>query len=70
MVPNFVLAGTYAQYRDWLGNRDPREFVYLSHVAPMVGVYGGKLWRVGTWYERDDAHLLLESASIRGIEPC
>ena len=63
-----VIAGSYAEYRDWLaetGNR-PQGCVYVSESAQLYGLQDVKIHWVGTWSSRRNCKELMAIASVVG----
>lgn len=52
----YVLAGTAEQARRWARDNElqPHQWVYVSNMDILAGAYMPVMFRVGTWYERQD----------------
>ena len=59
---NYIIAGNYAQYKDWLRVKilSPSTHVYVTNPDTLRGVQNPHGWFIGTWYDRDDMDLIFE----------
>lgn len=57
-TPEFVVAGTYQQYRSWMRSQGlpPNKGVYVSSADKLRGVHNVNIHFIGTWQYRQDAH--------------
>ena len=63
-----VVAGNRKQFDDYVRQFPEelrREFVYASDDQVIRGIEAKAIIKVGTWYERDDAHDILDYARTR-----
>ena len=63
----YVLAGTYQQAHDAMAGRHPRSWRYVMSPRDLFGIQGGIYRTVGTFWERRDAHELLDRAHASGL---
>ncbi len=61
----FVIAGNHRQFKYYYPKPD-RNIVYVHSVDQLRGHHGGKVVRVGTWYERPDLEEL--EREVRYVE--
>ena len=61
-MKNFIIAGNYDQYKDWLRKKilSPSTHVCVSSPAVLRGVQNPHGWFIGTWRDRDDMEEIFE----------
>jgi hypothetical protein len=55
-MKNYIIAGTYQEYSDWLRRKilSPSVHVCVSTPAVLRGTQNPHGWFIGTWRKRDD----------------
>ena len=61
-MKNFIIAGTYEQYKHWIKRKilSPSTHVCVSSPAVLRGVQNPHGWFIGTWRDRDDMEEIFE----------
>lgn len=63
----YVLAGTYAQARDWAGEHGVSglQWSYITGPEALYGVSRPRVLRIGTWYMRNDLRAVEAEMRLR-----
>lgn len=63
-----VIAGSHAQYEQWIRDNDvsKRSTVYVNSAYAIKGMRGAEYIRIGTWYNRKDANKIAQELLIMG----
>jgi hypothetical protein len=63
----YVLAGNYEEFRTYLqhNNLSPKDAVYIDSRLRLLGTENPKVFKVGTWYTRDDRYWIEEEIRLR-----
>ena len=63
LQPILVLAGSYRQFRNWLceNNYSLINYKYIRNQEDLLGYHEAKIIRVGTWWEKDIDHRIIEN---------
>lgn len=66
MKRNYIVAGNYEQYSQWIKERGlpSSEWVYVTNRDTIRGVRNPEGRLIGTWYERDDAMDILVALRV------
>jgi hypothetical protein len=61
-MKNYIIAGTYEQYKHWLRTKilSPSTHVYVTNPDTLRGVHNPHGWFIGTWRDRDDMEQIFE----------
>jgi|GEM_PF-1574502 len=69
----FILAGTDTQARNYAKSKDvkPNEYIYLHDRHQLYGRRGGKVIRIGSWYQKNNGYdmcILAEDRDFKVID--
>lgn len=64
MIKAMIVAGNYAQYRDYIAERgyDPQEYRHVAGIESLFGILDVEVRWVGTYWQRDDYKELVDAA--------